>query len=376
MASRSLVDRGSQSSLLRDDRRERLRIAVIAPPWFEIPPSGYGGIEALCHWLTEGLVAQGHDVTLVAAGRDATTARFVRTYETPPTERLGEALPEVTHAGLAFASLRDLGPFDVVHDHTLVGPLLAHAWEAPVVVTAHGPVDGELGTYYSTLPPNAHLVAISNAQRNNNPDLRWAETIHNGIPVGDYPFVEDKDDFALFLGRMSPEKAPHLAIEACRAAGIDLVIAAKCNEPREHEYYEAKMRPLLGPGVEYVGEVADQDKKELLGKARCLVFPIQWEEPFGIVMVEAMACGTPVVALPGGSVTEVVADGESGFVCPDLDQLAESIKRADVIDPRACRRRAELFDVSGMVAGYEDLFARLSMKRDTGSAEIGMRVSG
>ena len=265
---------------------------------------------------------------------------------------------------MAGRALSDLD-VDVVHDNSLAGPLLAFGSRVPTLVTTHGPVQGELGRYYGSLPEAVSLVAISNAQRRLAPHLNWCATVYNGIPVRDYPFSAEKDDFALFLGRMSPEKAPHLAIDACREAGIDLVIAAKCNEPAERAYFEAEVKPRLGPGVEYVGEVGGQSKMDLFSRARCFVFPIQWEEPFGIVMVEAMACGTPVVALNRGSVPEIVDDGITGFVCTSPHELPEAIKRSDVIAPEDCRRRALKFDVSNMVAGYELVFQRIA--RESGS---------
>ena len=336
-----------------------LRIAVVAPPWYEIPPRRYGGIEAMCHWLVEGLTARGHDVTLLAAGRADTSARFIRTLPEPPSERLGESLPEILHASVAGRALEDL-EVDVIHDNSFAGPLLAHGRRIPTLVTAHGPVDGELGRYYATLPRSVRLVAISEAQRRLAPHLPWCATVHNGIPVREYPFVAEKSDYALFLGRMSPDKAPHLAIDACKEAGLDLIIAAKCSEPRERDYFETEVRPRLGSGVEYVGEVGGDQKKDLLAGARCLVFPIQWDEPFGIVMVEAMACGTPVVAMARGSVPEVVANGVSGFVCTRREELPEAIKRSEMIAPADCRRRAMRFDVSRMVSGYQEVFREMA----------------
>jgi len=338
------------------------RIAVIAPPWFEIPPQSYGGIESVVYWLARGLLERGHDVTLVGAGGDHTGARFVQTFAEPPSPRLGESFPEVYHAALAARALEGL-EFDVVHDHSLAGPLLACGRTIPTVVTAHGPVDGELGDYYGSLGPLVRLVAISDSQREIAPDLPWIRTVHNGIPVGEYPYREAKDDMVLFLGRMGTQKGAHLAIEAARQAGFPLIVAAKCQEPVEVRYYEEEVVPRLGSDVEVLWEVCGDQKKELLGRARCLVFPIQWNEPFGLVMVEALACGTPVVALKGGSVQEILEDGVTGFVCRDVSELAEGIKRANVLEPSACRARAEeLFDVPAMVGGYEDAY-RLALAR-------------
>jgi len=338
--------------------RSPLRIALVAPPWYELPPKGYGGIEAMLFWLVQGLVARGHDVTLIGSGRDHSGARFLPTYAEPPTARLGHSLPEVLHALTATEYIDGLD-LDVIHDHTLAGPLLLRGSRIPAVVTTHGPIVGELAEYYRMANRYAGLVAISRFQRAKAPHLRWAGTVYNAIPVAEYPFQAEKEGYCLFLGRMSPEKAPDLAIRAARAAGREIVVAAKCNEPAEHEYFEQRVRPLLGPDAHWFGEADSQQKKDLLARAESLVFPIQWDEPFGIVMVEAMACGTPVVALRAGSVPEVVVDGVTGWIRDTPEELPAAIERAGEIDPRACRARvAEQFDVATMVGGYEAIFRR------------------
>jgi glycosyltransferase involved in cell wall biosynthesis len=338
----------------------RLRVGMLAPPWYELPPGGYGGIEAMVYWLVQGLVERGHDLTVVSAGEDRTAARSHRTYPDAPSARIGEALPEVVHAAIASRRLADL-ELDVVHDHSLAGPLASGERKVTTVVTAHGPVEDELGAYYRALGPDTSLVAISDYQRELAPDLRWAGTVHNAIPVDEYPMRADKEDFCLFLGRINAEKAPDLAIRVAREAGRPIVLAAKCSEQAERAYFEERVRPLLGPDAEWVGQAGGEEKQELLSRARCLVFPIQWNEPFGMVMVEAMACGTPVVALRRGSVPEVVADGVTGFVRDDLDELAEAIDRVGELDPRACRRHvAERFDVPVMVDGYEAIYRKLA----------------
>ncbi len=336
----------------------RLRVAMIAPPWFPIPPNGYGGIEAMVHWLVEGLVARGHDVTLIGAGVPQTSARFLQTYEEPPVARMGTPFPEIVHALQAEEHLEEL-EVDVVHDHSMGGPLTARAHRAPTVLTAHGPVTGELGECYRLLSRRHPMVAISESQRAKGPHLPWAATVYNSIPVDEYPFETDKDDFVLFLGRISPEKAPDLAIKAARAAGRRIVVAAKCNEPPEHQYFEQRVRPLLGPDAEWFGHASTEEKKKLLARASCLVFPIQWDEPFGIVMVEAMACGTPVVALRAGSVPEVVADGLTGYICDQPGELPGAIRRVGALDPKACRQHVfDCFDVPDMVDGYEAVYRR------------------
>jgi glycosyltransferase involved in cell wall biosynthesis len=341
----------------------RLRIAIEAPPWYEIPPHGYGGIEWICYWLAEGLVARGHDVTLIGAGRNHTSAGFVQSYERPPSERLGEPLPEVLHAAVCARTLEGM-TVDVVHTHILAGPLLAPGRAVPTVATAHGPMSGELGEYYRWVAPYIDMVAISRSQRGEATDLPWVGTVYNGVPVGQYPYREGKEGYALFLGRMSAEKGVHVAIDAARKAGVPIIVAAKCNEPAEQAYFAAEVAPRLGRGVEWVGAVGGHEKKELLARAQCLVNPIQWREPFGIVMVEALACGTPVVATRNGSVPEVVADGVTGWIVDDAAALPDAIHRAEQISPESCRRRAEtMFDTARMVEGYERIYHMVAGER-------------
>lgn len=337
-----------------------LRVAVVAPPWFDVPPPAYGGIEALLADLVNGLSGHGYEVTLIGAGADNTAAsRFVPIFDEPPSHLLGDASIEVVHAA-AVARVLDNLDVDVVHDHSLAGPLLARSFTTPTVVTVHGPVTGTLRRYYRELGRDVSLVAISDAQRRHAPELNWVGRVHNGIDASSFPYREDKDDYVLFLGRLNPEKGPALAIDVARAAGRRIILAAKCNEPAERAYFTREIEPRLGPGVEWFGEADAAAKRELLSRASCLLFPIQWEEPFGMVMIEAMACGTPVVALRRGSVPEVVRHGETGVVLDDERDLPDALSRARDLDPAACRahvRRA--FDVSTMAAGYEAVYQRL-----------------
>ena len=346
------------------DEGSSLRIAIVAPPWYAIPPQGYGGIESMVYWLAEGLYARGHDVTVIGAGPRAIAGRFLTTFADPPSERIGQVLPEVTHALQAADLLEELqreAPLDVIHDHCAASVLAATRHSAPTVVTAHGPVDGEMLDYYRHVGPGISLVAVADFQRELAPGLPWVGTVHNATQADAYPFESSKDDFCLFLGRMSPEKAPHLAIEAARAAGRRIVVAGKCTEKIEQDFFEARVRPLLGPDAEWVGEAGAQLKAELLGRARCLVFPVQWNEPFGLVMVEAMACGTPVVALRAGAVPEVVEHEVTGFVCDRLEELPAAIERADELEPKACRQRVvDHFDVPQMAEGYERAYRQVA----------------
>ncbi len=341
-----------------------LRIAMIAPPWFTVPPRGYGGVENMCADLVDGLVDRGHEVTLIGAGPSGTRAgRFVATYADPPSARLGEPLPEVLHSATV-ARILDGLDVDLVHDHTLAGPLQARGRRVPPVVTMHGPVAGEPGEYYRQLGGTVELVAISRAQRRAAPDLSWLGTVHNAVDVESFPFRADKDEMLLFLGRLHPDKGVHLAIDAARSVGLPIVVAGKCSEPIEQEYYRTHIAPRLGPDVTIFGTADAVAKRDLLSRAAALVFPILWDEPFGMVMIEAMACGTPVVAMRRGSVPEVVVDGVTGILCDDPAELPAAIDAARRLSPADSREHVRSrFDADTMVAGYEALYRRALLGR-------------
>lgn len=340
-----------------DRATDGLRIAVVAPPWYELPPRGYGGVEAVVAHLVDQLVLRGHDVTLVASGAHRTLAqKAYSVYDDAPSDRLGTPQPEVAQAAAAAALIDELD-VDLVHDHSLAGPLTARGRVVPTVVTVHMRPTGDYVPYFRSLDHTAELVAISDAQRALLPEANWAGTVHNAIDVPSYPVREHKDDYVLWIGRFVEMKAPHLAIDVARAAGRRIVLAGKCSEPREKAFFDAEVAPRLGPDVEYVGEADADTKRELYAGARALVFPLQWEEPFGLVMVEAMACGTPVVALRRGAVPELVPHGEAGLVVDELDDMAQAVVDAEDLDPLTCRRVAEeRFDLPVMAAGYEDVY--------------------
>ncbi|NTV39881.1 MAG: glycosyltransferase family 4 protein [Demequinaceae bacterium] len=335
---------------------------MVAPPWFELPPRGYGGTEAVVASLVDQLVLRGHEVTLVASGRHGTKAQhYVQTYAEPPSERLGiDAMPELVLAAEAGRALEGLS-LDVVHDHSAAGPLLARGRLAPTVTTMHGPVSGDNWGYFSRLGTTIDIVAISDAQRAQAPGLNWVGTVHNAIDVASFPLREKKGDAVLWIGRFCPDKGAHLAIHIARKAGRRIVLAGKLNEPAERDYFDREVRPLLASDTEYVGEADATLKRELFANASCLLCPIQWEEPFGMVLIEALACGTPVVATRRGSVPEIVRDGRTGFIADDIDGLFDAIQRVDEIDPLACRRDAEQrFDLPVMAAGYEHIYRALA----------------
>jgi len=337
----------------------RLRIAIVAPPYYSVPPTSYGGIELMCHVLIEGLVDRGHDITLIAVGEARTRARFIQTFAEPQQEATAnDAETEIIHAALAASALAGVD-VDVVHDHTRAGPLTAASRRVPTIVTVHAALSGP-DSHAEWLEAVARWicpVAISEAQRRDAPHLNWAATVHHGIPVDDYPFRAVKEDYVVYLGRLSPHKGAHLAIDAARAAGRRIVIAGGATAPSEAEYLDREVRPRLGPGVEWIGEVGPPEKKRLLAGAACLLCPVLWHEPFGLAVIEAMACGTPVVCLRAGALPELVTDRETGVVCDSPSELAAAIEEAAHLEPWRCRDRVRRnFSTSRMVRGYESLY--------------------
>ena len=337
-----------------------MRIALVAPPWYAVPPSGYGGIEWVVALLADGLVDRGHDVTLFAPPGSRTKARLVSPLgEQPPPDSIGNPWFEASHAVSAY---EESERFDILHDHTgPVGVAIGALIDAPIVHTLHGPFTPESLMLYSRIARHLWFVAISESQRSMGPpDLRWAGVIYNGIPMRNYPYREEKDDFLFFLGRADEEKAPHLAVEAARRAGRRLVMCVTRKNERERRYWAEQVEPLLGDDVEVHGEVDPQQKADLLAAAQALLFPIQWAEPFGLVMTEAMACGTPVVAWRNGAVPEVVEDGVTGFVVESMDEMVRAIDRVGELDKRALRAHVEeRFSADAMVDGYERAYERI-----------------
>jgi glycosyltransferase involved in cell wall biosynthesis len=342
-----------------------VRIAVIAPPWYPVPPSGYGGIEWVVALLADGLTDRGHEVTLFAPPGSRTEARLVPPLrEVPPEELIGDPWYEAAHAVSAYDRA---GEFDLLHDHTgPVGASIGAMSDCPTVHTLHGPFTPQTTMLYRRIARRHWFVAISESQRSMAPDnLRWAGVVYNGIPMDRYPVREDKDDYLFFLGRADEEKAPHLAIQAARRAGRRLVMCVTTKNEREQAYWADKVEPLLSDDVEVRGECDQEQKADLLGRAAALLFPIQWPEPFGLVMTEAMACGTPVVAWRSGSVSEVVADGETGFIVSSVEEMAAAIARVGDLDPHVMRAGVkERFSAEGMVAGYERVYQRVLASGD------------
>jgi glycosyltransferase involved in cell wall biosynthesis len=336
-----------------------MRIGVIAPPWVPVPPPAYGGTEAVVDTLVRGLAARGHDVTLFTTGDATCDVPRAHALDTP-AEPMGMILPEVFHVTRAYDALAGC---DVIHDHTLLGPPLSAGRDTPPVVTTnHAPFGGHVDAIFRLTAGRVPLVAISHAHAAlAPPDVPVARVIHHGIDVDRFPVGDGDGDYVLFLGRMAPEKGAADAIAAARTAGVRLVIAAKMREPAEHAYFDEHIRPHLGDDVVYAGEVGGSRKTQLLGNARALVNPITWPEPFGLVMVEALACGTPVLVYPNGSAPEIVEQGVTGLLCSDADELASAIGKAHALDRAACREAAATrFSADRMVQEHVALYEEVS----------------
>ncbi len=342
-----------------------MRIAQVAPLHESVPPKLYGGTERVVHFLTEELVRQGHEVTLFASGDSQTSAELRAVV--PKALRLDPECrdPVAPHILLVDLAARLARDFDVVHFHTdyLHFPLMRYV-DATHVTTLHGRLDmKELQTVFEAFP-DMPVVSISNSQRRPLPRARWVGTVYNGLPEELFTFRPEPGDYLVFLGRISPEKRPDRAIQIAVRAGVPLKIAAKIDKV-DQEYYQTVVRPLMDhPLVEYVGEVNEQEKNELLGGALGLLFPIDWPEPFGLVMVEAMACGTPVIAFPLGAVPEVMRDGVTGFVVRDVDEAVAAVARLPEIDRAACRRHfEERFSARRMAQDYLAVYRRMIEER-------------
>jgi glycosyltransferase involved in cell wall biosynthesis len=340
-----------------------MRIALIAPPWAPIPPPLYGGIELVVDQMARGLVAAGHDVTLFATGDSTCPVPTRWVLEHAEGTRIGMAVPELRHVIGAYEVVSD---HDIVHDHTMMGPFYSQRYPGlPVVTTIHGPFNPELTDLYSALGPHVPIIAISYAQQRAAPEVPITRVIHHGLDASAFPFGDghgdDDGEYLLFLGRMAPDKGAHRAIAVARAAGRRLLMAAKMREPWERAYFDEQVAPLLGPDAVYLGEVPHERKIELLANARALLFPIRWSEPFGMVMLEAMACGTPVLAFREGAAPEVVDDGTTGYLCDDTATMTDAVGRLDALRRQDCRAAVEgYFSAARMVAQHVALYQELA----------------
>src|SRR5215472_4032281 len=342
-----------------------MRIAQVAPLWESVPPKLYGGTERIVSYLTEELVRTGHDVTLFASGDSETAARLEAMC--PQALRLNTGIfnRDAPMTMLQERSLGATGDFDVIHSHLdFLGFPLARRNPLPVVTTLHGRLDlPELQPVfreYAEMP----LVSISDAQRQPLPWANWHATIYHGLPRNLYSFHPQPQQYLAFLGRIAPEKRPDHAIEVAKRTGIPLRMAAKV-DPADLQYYLAEIEPLLDhPLIEFIGEISDEEKDNFLGNALALVCPYDWPEPFGLVLIEALACGTPVLAYRRGSIPELIEDNVTGFICEGVDNLAAAAHRVSEIDRQRCRSTfEERFTASRMAQDYIRVYQQLLVKK-------------
>jgi glycosyltransferase involved in cell wall biosynthesis len=342
-----------------------MKIAQIAPLYEAVPPHHYGGTERVVAALSDALVDSGHDVTLYAAGESVTRAKLHEAIPAPlrtrmTVQELTDVSPHI-HLRVLAELFRD-ADFDVIHSHLDVWAMpFAAVSPIPTVTTLHGRLDLPMLRSVLGMYPDLPLVSISNAQREPLAGMRlnWLGTVYHGLELGDYLHQpRTPGDHLVFAGRVCPEKGLDTAIAVARRCGRSLHIAAKV-DPLDLEYFESRIDPLLGDDTVFLGEIGEDRKPSFFAGAAATLFPIDWPEPFGIVMLESLAAGTPVLALRRGSVPELLVDGVTGFVCDTVDELVGAVDRLDEIDPDRCRDHARRFSPEAMRRSYEDLYTRL-----------------
>jgi hypothetical protein len=364
-----------ERDLLEQTAEPRLHIAMLAPPWIPIPPPGYGGIEFVVALLCDALVAHQHDVELFCAPGSTSRAKVHPVLDAPHPESIERALFEGDHDGRAFRAIdgaaTDGRPFDVVHDHSgYVALAMADRLATPMVHTVHGPFDQDTKPYYAVHGHNGAIVCISQAQSRMAPDAGIVDdVVHNPIDVDNWPVGYEKQDYLLWVGRMVDYKGPHRAIRVAKAVGRPLILAGPV-QPGQERFFANEVQPHVdGETVRYIGEVGGARKQRLFADALAFLMPIRWPEPFGMVMVEAMAAGTPVLAFPEGAATEVVEDGVSGYLVADEDEMAAKVDDAIRLDPLQVRRSGERFAPDRIAAGYEQTY-RAAMRGAASEARL------
>ena len=343
-----------------------MRIGVLGSPWVPVPPPAYGGTETVLDTLVRGLAARGHQVAYAGHPDSDLPARIIAPVRTADIGMIGETACELAHVAQSYELLEAWGA-DIIHDHTLSGPLVRQGG-APSVVTHHGPFDALTTAVFEHVARRSAVVAISHSQASTAPTVPVSAVIHHGLDVAEWPVGDGGGGYLLFLGRMNATKGAHRAIEIARQVGIPLVIAAKMREPAEVAYFEDAVRPHLHSDVDFVGEADATTKRELLAGARALLNPIAWPEPFGLVMIEALACGTPVLAPPLGAVPEIVEHGVTGFLCSSTASYLAAVEAAGALDRMQCRAAvARRFSIERMVGRHERLYRRILAVRTSPS---------
>ena len=338
-----------------------MRIGIVAPPWLAVPPAAYGGTEEVIDNLATGLQDLGHEVRLFTVGES--TCPVPREYLYPAgSEPMGEGVAEAAHVLAAYEAFAGV---DIVHDHTILGPLLAGSRgirRPPTVVTNHGPFTAPARRLFAETARHSSIVAISHSHAR-SAGVPVAAVIHHGIDLQVHRPGPGDGGYLLFVGRMCADKGAHHAVRVAKGAGRQLVIVAKMREPGERAYFEKEVRPLLRPGDELLAELPVAARLELMRHAAALLNPITWAEPFGLVMAEALAAGTPVLAFPNGAAPEIVDDGQTGFLCRDEKDMIAAVGRVPQIHRDRCRAAAEQrFAAERMVADHERLYRRILLR--------------
>ena len=339
---------------------------MLAPPWIPVPPPDYGGVEQVVDLVCAELERRGHEVTLFAAPGSRSPADVEHVLEEPHPDEMQLAIYESDHVASAFDAIDEAAaagsPYDIVHDHSgFVAFAFANRLATPLIQTLHAPFSDDTSAFYARHGHKGQAIAISRYQASQAPpELRIIDVVYNPIVVEDFPFVENKESYLLWVGRMNDEKGPHRAIAVAREADLPLVLAGPV-QPGQEEFFAREIEPHLDDeSVRYVGSTGGDDKLELFAHASAFLMPIRWAEPFGLVMTEAMACGTPVLAFPEGSASEVVAEGETGFLVNDEAEMVSAVRRLGEIEPSRCREWVrERFDVVPVVDAHERAYQRV-----------------
>jgi glycosyltransferase involved in cell wall biosynthesis len=347
-----------------------MRIGLIAPPWLPVPPPAYGGIEMLLDNLARGLEALGHDVRLFTVGQSTCPVPREYLYQ-EPAEPIGETVPETAHVLAAYEALDDV---DLIHDHTVIGPLLAGragARRPPVVTTNHGPFTARTRPIYAEISRYASIVAISHSQARTADGVPISAVIHNGVDLDLHRAGPGGGGYLMFIGRMSPDKGVHHAIQVAHQAGKHLVLATKIREPGERAFFEKVVRPLLSDDDEMPAEMPLEPRLRLLRGALALLNPIVWREPFGLVMAEALASATPVIAFPNGAAPEIIDPGRTGYLCRDEEEMITAVDRVADIERDQCRLVAERrFSLQRMARDHEQLYRRILDRQDSRVSQL------
>lgn len=335
-----------------------LKIGMISSIIERVPPEKYGGTERVVYTLTEELVKRGHEVTLFATADSKTSAELVSTYpralrKAKVNDLYGLNVWTTLNIGLAYAQHQQ---FDIIHDHTdPFGAALANLVDIPVVLTKHGPFSSEYKKLFTTFQ-KPYLVSISDSQAKNVSDLNYMGTVYNGLKMDHYPFSQKNRGYLLFVGRISMEKGVHHAIKAAQILNLPLIIAAKLDRV-DIPYFKEYIEPQLSEQIVWVGEVDEKERNQLMSHALAFLHPVTWPEPFGLTLIESMACGCPVIAFDMGSIPEIVANGKTGFVVKDVDEMVEAVSNIGKISRRTCREYSlDNFNEQRMTDGYEDVY--------------------